>query len=51
MCVPFEGQGEVDAEILERSCDCGDALVISIGGAVYVTPDEVGVGSRGCEYH
>ena len=51
MCVPFERRGEVDAEVPERGCDCGDVLVVFIGGAVYVTSNEVGIGSGGCEYH
>ena len=51
MCVPFEGRGEVDTEVLEGGCDCGDALIGSVSGAVYVASNKVGVRSRGCEYH
>jgi len=49
--VPRKLRGEVDAKIVERHHDSGNALVVAVSDAMDVSTHEVRVGSVGCENH
>jgi hypothetical protein len=49
MCVPSEFRHDVYTQVAEGCRDGGDALVVGVYDTVDVSPDEIGVGSAGCE--